>query len=284
MGIEDTEIKIGGTSFKGIYVAILLSLATSLGGVFWSASSLYSRLEAVESRKIPNVQPMQEEIQLIKQQLVDNDISQLQAKLATLGTNLETILDQQEKLLELKSELSTLEKEIEAMKGVVAKAEVITADNQALEDQLKIVGKEINDLWMAMDDLSQQPIEVIMLDQLIAPVSGLLEGVIKNKSERAKLAHEISTMAERHAQQIALAQIEVNKAEAKGNWFQSSWRPATAWVCVLGFTVNFLVSPIAHAFGIDVPQADTSVMLPVLMGMLGLGGLRTMERVKGVSK
>ena len=91
-------------------------------------------------------------------------------------------------------------------------------------------------------------------------------------------------MAERHAQQIALAQIEVNKAEAKGNWFQSSWRPATAWVCVLGFTVNFLVSPIAHAFGIDVPQADTSVMLPVLMGMLGLGGLRTMERVKGVSK
>ena len=123
-----------------------------------------------------------------------------------------------------------------------------------------------------------------MLDQLIAPVSGLLEGVIKNKGERAKLAHEISTMAERHAQQIALAQIEVNKAEAKGNWFQSSWRPATAWVCVLGFTVNFLVSPIAHAFGIEVPQADTTVMLPVLMGMLGLGGLRTMERVKGVSK
>lgn len=158
MGIEDTEIKIGGTSFKGIYVAILLSLATSLGGVFWSASSLYSRLEAVEARKIPNVQPMQEEIQLIKQQLVDNDISQLQAKLATLGTNLETILDQQEKLLELKSELSTLEKEIEAMKGVVAKAEVITADNQALEDQLKIVGKEINDLWMAMDDLNSNPL------------------------------------------------------------------------------------------------------------------------------
>ena len=123
-----------------------------------------------------------------------------------------------------------------------------------------------------------------MLEQLIAPVSGLLDKFIQDKDQKAKLAHDISTMAEKHAQQIALAQIEVNKAEAKGNWFQSSWRPATAWVCVLGFMVNFLISPIAHAFGIEVPQADTTVMLPVLMGMLGLGGLRTMERVKGVSK
>ena len=123
-----------------------------------------------------------------------------------------------------------------------------------------------------------------MLEQLIAPVSGLLDKFIEDKDQKAKLAHDISTMAEKHAQQIALAQIEVNKAEAKGNWFQSSWRPATAWVCVLGFMVNFLISPIAHAFGIEVPQADTTVMLPVLMGMLGLGGLRTMERVKGVSK
>jgi hypothetical protein len=123
-----------------------------------------------------------------------------------------------------------------------------------------------------------------MLEQLIAPVSGLLDKFIEDKDQKAKLAHDISTMAEKHAQQIALAQIEVNKAEAKGNWFQSSWRPATAWVCVLGFMVNFLISPIAHAFGIDVPQADTTVMLPVLMGMLGLGGLRSLERVKGVAK
>lgn len=158
MGIENSELKIGNQTFKGAWIAVVLAIGSTIGGGVWTASSLYSRLESVEARKIPNVQPMQEEIQLIKQQLVDNDISQLQAKLATLGTNLETILDQQEKLLELKSELSTLEKEIEAMKGVVARAEVITADNQALEDQLKIVGKEINDLWMAMDDLNSNPL------------------------------------------------------------------------------------------------------------------------------
>lgn len=158
VGIEDSELKIGGQTFKGAWIAVVLAIGSTIGGGVWTASSLYSRLEAVESIQVPDVQPMQEDIQLIKQQLVDNDISQLQTKLATLGTNLETILDQQEKLLELKSELSTLEKEIEAMKGVVAKAEVITADNKALEEQLKVVGREINDLWMAMDDLTSNPL------------------------------------------------------------------------------------------------------------------------------
>ena len=119
---------------------------------------------------------------------------------------------------------------------------------------------------------------------LIGPVAGLLDKFIEDKDQKNKLAHEIATMSEKHAQELAKGQLEVNKAEAKGNWFQSSWRPATAWVCVLGFTVNFLVSPIAHAFGIEVPQADTSVMLPVLMGMLGLGGLRTFEKTKGVAR
>jgi hypothetical protein len=123
-----------------------------------------------------------------------------------------------------------------------------------------------------------------MLTNLIGPVTGLLDKFIEDKDLKSKLAHDISTMAQKHAQEISLAQISVNKEEAKGNWFQSSWRPATAWVCVLGFMVNFLISPLAAPFGITVPQADTSTMLPVLMGMLGLGGLRTMERVKGVGK
>ena len=91
-------------------------------------------------------------------------------------------------------------------------------------------------------------------------------------------------MSERHAQDLAMAQLAVNKEEAKGNWFQSSWRPATAWVCVIGMALNFLVAPICAAFDINVPQADTSVMMPVLMGLLGLGGLRSFEKTKGVAK
>ena len=120
-----------------------------------------------------------------------------------------------------------------------------------------------------------------MIQALIGPVTGLLDKFIPDVDQKAKLAHDIATMSEKHAQEIALAQIKVNEAEAKGNWFQSSWRPAIAWVCVLGFLVNFLVSPICAGFGVVIPQADTGTMLPVLLGMLGLGTMRTVERLKG---
>tara|TARA_R100000995_G_scaffold34765_1_gene15757 strand:- start:1699 stop:2070 length:372 start_codon:yes stop_codon:yes gene_type:complete len=123
-----------------------------------------------------------------------------------------------------------------------------------------------------------------MLQALIGPVASLLDKFIPDADTKQKLAHEISTMAENHAQEIALAQIAVNREEAKGNWFQSSWRPACAWVCVLGFAINFLVSPLAAPFGIIVPQADTGTMLPVLMGMLGLATARSYDKVKKTTK
>jgi hypothetical protein len=123
-----------------------------------------------------------------------------------------------------------------------------------------------------------------MIEKLIKPVTKILNKVIPDADKRQQIAHEIATMSEKHVHEIAKAQIEVNKEEAKGNWFQSSWRPATAWICVCGFAVNFLISPLAAPFGIVVPQADTSTMLPVLMGMLGLGGMRSYEKTKGLTK
>ena len=123
-----------------------------------------------------------------------------------------------------------------------------------------------------------------MLQALIGPITGLLDKFIQDKDQKAQLAHEIGTMAEKHGQEIALAQIALNTADAKGGWFQSSWRPLCGHICVLGLAVNFLVSPIAAGFGVIVPQADMSVMMPVLMGMLGLGGLRTFEKTKGLAK
>jgi hypothetical protein len=122
------------------------------------------------------------------------------------------------------------------------------------------------------------------LSDLISPATELAGKFIKDKDQAARLAHELSTMADRHAQEALLAQIEVNKAEASGNWFQASWRPLCGYVCVLGLMVNFLVSPIAAGFGFMVPQADTSVMLPILTGMLGLASMRSFEKVKKVAK
>ena len=123
-----------------------------------------------------------------------------------------------------------------------------------------------------------------MLQALIGPVASLLDKFIPDADTKNKLAHEIATLADKQAHEIALAQIEVNKEDAKGNWFQAGWRPACAWVCVAGFTVNFLISPLADPFGIVVPQADISTMMPVLLGMLGLAGARSFERVKKVGK
>lgn len=123
-----------------------------------------------------------------------------------------------------------------------------------------------------------------MLNSLIGPATKLLDKFIPDADTKQKIAHELATMSENHAQEIALAQIKLNTEDAKGNWFQSGWRPATGWVCVLGFGVNFLISPLLAGFGVDIPQADTATMLPVLMGMLGLGSLRTVERLKKKGK
>lgn len=123
-----------------------------------------------------------------------------------------------------------------------------------------------------------------MIDLLVGPVTSLLDKVIPDADTKAKLAHEIATMSEKHHQRVMLEQIEVLKLDAKGNWFQSSWRPLAGYTCVLGLMVNFLISPIAAGFGVDIPQADAGVMMPLLLGMLGLGGARSFERVKGVGK
>ena len=123
-----------------------------------------------------------------------------------------------------------------------------------------------------------------ILSALIGPATDLAGKFIQDKDVAAKMAHELATLADKQAQQAMLAQIEVNKAEAAGNWFQASWRPLCGYVCVLGLAVNFLISPIAAGFGFMVPQADMGVMMPVLTGMLGLAGMRSYEKVKRVAK
>ena len=119
-----------------------------------------------------------------------------------------------------------------------------------------------------------------MIASLLPVASKLLDKFIPDADEKAKMAHKIATMAEEHAQQLAMEQIKVNIEEAKGNWFQSSWRPLIGWICGLSLAINYMVSPILAGFGIIIPQADMSVMMPLLFGMLGISGLRSFDKYK----
>jgi len=119
-----------------------------------------------------------------------------------------------------------------------------------------------------------------LLGNLVGPVTGLLDKFIEDKDQKNALAHEIATMSQRHAQEAMLAQIEVLKADAKGNWFQASWRPLIGWISGLSLGINYMVAPICAGFGIVIPQADMSVMMPLMFGMLGIGGMRSFDKAK----
>ncbi len=79
-----------------------------------------------------------------------------------------------------------------------------------------------------------------ILSALIEPVTGLLDKYIPDATEKQRIAFELSTISEKHAQELAVAQIELNKADAQGSWFQSSWRPLCGYVAVLGMAINSL--------------------------------------------
>jgi hypothetical protein len=130
-----------------------------------------------------------------------------------------------------------------------------------------------------------------LLGSLVQPVTGLLDKFIEDKDQKNQLAHEISTMAERHAQELAKGQLEINKAEAQSrNVFIAGWRPFIGWTCGVAMAYNYVIHPILmftlaqFNYLVAIPALDLSEMMPVLMGMLGLGGLRSFEKYKGIYK
>lgn len=121
----------------------------------------------------------------------------------------------------------------------------------------------------------------------IGAVSDLIGTVVnkiwpdKSESDKQQLAAAVM---------IVQGQLDINRTEAASpSVFVSGWRPAIGWICGAACAWNWVglkVALFAAAYfghSLDIAPADVSEMMPVLLGMLGLGGLRTVEKVKGVA-
>jgi hypothetical protein len=122
----------------------------------------------------------------------------------------------------------------------------------------------------------------------ITGLSGLINTAVnkiwpdKTEAEKQQLAAAVM---------VVQGQMDINKVEAANpSVFVSGWRPFIGWVCGGACAWNWIGLPIAKlaavilGHSIDLSPADLTEMMPVLLGMLGLGGLRTMEKFKGVSR
>lgn len=134
-----------------------------------------------------------------------------------------------------------------------------------------------------------------MIQALIPIIGTVLDKILPDPQAAADAKLKALEMAQKGElaaldadMRLALGQIEVNKAEASTDLFRGGWRPAVGWCCALGLFYTFLLRPVlpwaVGLFGVqvaDLPNIDNESLMVLLFGMLGLGGLRTFERVKG---
>mgnify|MGYP003115002181 CR=1 FL=1 len=115
-----------------------------------------------------------------------------------------------------------------------------------------------------------------MITSIIDKVAGHVDKFTLDKEEKAQLIQEINK-----------AQIEVNKIEAgSASFFKSGWRPSVGWICSFALGYHFVLQPmiafvlVAAGYDLVLPEFDMTTLMTVLMGLLGLGGMRSFEKVK----
>lgn len=133
----------------------------------------------------------------------------------------------------------------------------------------------------------------IDIGSAITGLGGAVTSVIsavKGTVPPEKLA-ELEAQAQAVEAAILQAQAATNTEEAKSaSWFTSSWRPAVGWTCVLGLAFVYILKPVVEwtlaicGSAAKLPDIDIGELYPILIGMLGLGTLRTFEKTKGVSR
>jgi len=146
----------------------------------------------------------------------------------------------------------------------------------------------INDVLQGVNPLNailqigNKIIDRVVVDPLAKDAAKLELAKLEQSGDLQVIAHDVA---------LAQGQIETNKIEAgNGNLFVSGWRPATGWVCNIALAYHYILQPLI-SFGLSVfghivvlPAFNMDNLLTILLGMLGLGGMRTFEKYKGVNK
>lgn len=128
-------------------------------------------------------------------------------------------------------------------------------------------------------------------------VTKIIDRVLPDKEAKAAATLELAKLAQTgelavlaSETELAKGQLEINKVEAgSSNWFVAGWRPFLGWACGLIFVANYIGNPLlawlSPLLAIPAPpRLDVAEIMPVLLSMLGIGGYRTIEKIKGVAR
>lgn len=119
---------------------------------------------------------------------------------------------------------------------------------------------------------------------LTSTVGTVLDRVIPDKNARAEAKEKLEELDLANEFQLVIGQLEINKVEAAHkSLFVAGARPFILWVCGVGLLYNTLLHPILDVW-LDMPEVDASLLYPVITGVLGLGGMRSWEKSKGVAR
>jgi uncharacterized coiled-coil DUF342 family protein len=167
--VNNLELDVGGTKIKGVWLAILLSFSSTIGGGIWAASEFFSRLETLEKSVVSARSQSTEvrsgfveleegmlktlaeyntKIATVSQQLSDNNVSELQGKLSEFSTNLVNISEQQKSLLTLRELVSGLDKMVAENNLIVQQS---AKDYNNYTQEMNLLKTEVDDLWKGLD-------------------------------------------------------------------------------------------------------------------------------------
>ena len=126
---------------------------------------------------------------------------------------------------------------------------------------------------------------------LLPALDTLVDRLIPDRAAAEKAKAEMEAELIRASNEAALAQVEVNKIEAAhSRVFVAGWRPSIGWVCAAGLAWAFVVAPVASwallVLGVkaDLPAVQFGHLFELVLAMLGFGGLRTFEKMRGVAR